>query len=246
MRNLDRPRSPQGQCAGREYVVSQEGIILRDPTPCGILSAIDDLIRKGLLENVLQPTDAPASRWSELLLVEVTDLPAPAHAYLDALSREYANGTVMFHCYRVVERERFDNCLHEHPPEVFTAAFTAELFRNPAFRTLAPVNAGALSCGADIPWMTSSPFHLTATLADMLYRGGAYSPTRDAAEVLRIAQQARIALWGSEENSPESIFYLFSDAPWSPWFYNVAWDNTLIVLNRTKGEISCLFASDTD
>lgn len=221
----------------KDYEVSKEGIYLFDPCTRGISSAVSHMARTGILEQVLQPTEPPSSRWSELPLDETAN-PEPVQAYFDALSSDHTNSEVIFHRYRAKDIDQFETSRHEH---YGVDAFMVELFRNPALRNIPPIIMGIPPVGADIPWKNDSSFHLTAVLADLLYVGHARLRRREVAEVLHLAREARASLWGREDEDEghNGIHYLYSHGYWSSWFNGGGF--TMIVTDRIRGEISCLF-----
>lgn len=85
---------------------------------------------------------------------------------------------------------------------------------------------------------------LEGDLATALALGGAYKrhpgTDRDAKDLARRAERDLIG------DRYEDFRLFASDAPWSPWFFDVAWDQTWILVDRGRAEVTIICATDTD
>lgn len=94
----------------------------------------------------------------------------------------------------------------------------------------APVSGGALGLDGD--------------LAKLLVLGGAYErfrgPQRQAKEA------ARAAVFDLVEDRFEDVEMYYTDHPWSPWFFDVAWDQTWILVDRCDTTATVICTTDTD
>ncbi|MEQ4210447.1 hypothetical protein [Actinopolymorpha sp. B9G3] len=86
--------------------------------------------------------------------------------------------------------------------------------------------------------------NLDGILATIIVRGGAYkSFQRSAAEAKRLADEAVAALTGRRY---EDFRLDRTHEPWTPWFFDVAWDHTLVLTDYRKAEMTVLCVTDTD
>lgn len=88
-------------------------------------------------------------------------------------------------------------------------------------------------------------FELCAFLASTLQRGGAYTPSDHA--TLRDAFDHAITAVASLSSSPYKPSWslaLFSESAWSSFFFNIAWDVSVILVERPFATV--LLATDTD
>lgn len=131
------------------------------------------------------------------------------------------------------------------------------LMMHDSFRTLLESNA-AQQALPDIlvpsPFPIGSPsefwpvaggaLRLEGDLAATLALGGAYrrhsGTDRDAKDLARRAERDLIG------DRYEDFRLFVSDAPWSPWFFDVAWGQTWILVDRGRTEVTIICATDTD
>lgn len=87
-------------------------------------------------------------------------------------------------------------------------------------------------------------FHLDGDLTGMIHYGGAYwNAERPAIESKQIAMDAIRELFGDRW---EDLEYAKSNSAWTNWFFDVAWDSTLVVIDRAKSLVLLIVATDTD
>lgn len=85
---------------------------------------------------------------------------------------------------------------------------------------------------------------LDGDLATLLVLGGAYERFRGPQrEAKRLACRAADNLI---QDRYEDFSVYFSDEAWSPWFYDVAWDQTWILVDRRHAEATVIVTTDTD
>lgn len=96
----------------------------------------------------------------------------------------------------------------------------------------------------DFPGVAGGALGLDGDLATLLVLGGAYErfrgPQREAKQLARRAVEDLI------QDRYEDFSVYCSDEPWSPWFYDVAWDQTWFLVDRRKAEVTVIATTDTD
>jgi hypothetical protein len=85
---------------------------------------------------------------------------------------------------------------------------------------------------------------LDGDLAALLVLGGAYErfrgPHRAAKDIAREAVHDLI------EDRYEDFLLYHSEEPWSSWFFDVAWDQTWILVDKREAEVTVICTTDTD
>jgi hypothetical protein len=90
----------------------------------------------------------------------------------------------------------------------------------------------------------AGPLRLDGFLAGVIVNGGAYKAYRGPAhEAKALAVAAAEAL---TQNRYEQFRLHVSRAPWTPWFLDVAWDNTFVLTDCANAEITVLCITDSD
>jgi hypothetical protein len=85
---------------------------------------------------------------------------------------------------------------------------------------------------------------LTGILATIIVQGGAYKAFQgSAAQAKDLADEAVADLTGRRY---EDFRLDQTYEPWTPWFYNVAWDHTLVLTDYRNAELTILCITDTD
>lgn len=85
---------------------------------------------------------------------------------------------------------------------------------------------------------------LPGLLATMLVRGGAYREWgQPAREAMRLGLAAAEVLLDGDFDGP-GVFV--SESAWSSFFFDVAWDYTVLVIDAKRRRIDVLLATDTD
>jgi hypothetical protein len=184
----------------------------------------------------------------ELGRYEVTGFTSPAlDALLDAIRATHVNGGVLFTQVRAIDVD--------DPGRWFQAEYSNS-WADEAFRSLLGSSAVRTALPellipvpypiADPPRFRQSPtgtFTLAGELASALVRGGAYARFPGSpAEAMRLAAAGVADLVGDRHYS--KVFQ--SLEPWTPWFYDVAWDHTWIVADSERLLVSILCKTDTD
>lgn len=165
--------------------------------------------------------------------------------YVHALRSRYANGSVLFHSFRLPEHPVLDwyltRQLHDSNFfERFWSTPTPSLF----FPSADPALNYYLSHGPQNIFDHSSPFFLAGGLAGIHFCGGAYSLSNGfGIRSKQLGDAAANELIGDDF---EDTLCFTSNAPWSDFFLDVAWDRTLIIISKRQRLIHCMLATDTD
>lgn len=124
--------------------------------------------------------------------------------------------------------------------------FVSTLLKHPAVRDAMPgvLPAGDLTLD-ELPELEPSfIFHLDGDLTGLIHYGGAYwSAERPAVESKQIAADVVRELF---DNRWEDLEYAKSHSAWTRWFFDVAWDSTILVIDRAKSVVVLVVATDTD
>jgi hypothetical protein len=178
--------------------------------------------------------------WQELTVMSV---PAPAETeeFLAALRRIYTNGGA--------ELRVFDLSLsalwlaHAAYDDLDRLGFPEELLRLPAVDALLPEPQRLVQ-----PEIEAGFFRLGEPLEDhltlRLVSGGAYVACDLSPEA---AEDTALAFCSAlfAESSGNLTTYL-SELGWHGWHHDIAWDATLVIVDRTKGRVWVLMLTDMD
>ncbi len=85
---------------------------------------------------------------------------------------------------------------------------------------------------------------LDGELALVLVHGGAY--TRYPGTAAEAKALGRAAVDEVVEDRHEDFDVYSSEQPWTPWFFDVAWDQTWFLVDRGRLEVTVLCMTDTD
>lgn len=180
--------------------------------------------------------------WRSVEVQPVDGTPEALHAYMDELRRVNVNGGCFFARFQVsgdrdfnwfATRNRWDEI-----------AFFSRFLTHPMVRGTLPEVTKDAAFGDDIAFEWGSSLILDGELARALVVGGAYKkfegPARAAKEM---GTQVCQALFGDRYLDIEVFRYWKA---WSPWFHDVAWDSTCVVIDRRLQAVSVLVSTDTD
>jgi hypothetical protein len=196
--------------------------------------------------------DADRPEWSDITRsheqvryepFEVTD--TRALAMLEQLRATHVNGGALLGAFRVVDvddvfrwfasRNRFGEY-----------DFFAHFLRSTAVRDELPGLQVPSPLGRELGFQESWSGTLTldGELAATLIAGGAYERFKGTPiEAKHLGITFVDAVVGERHND----FRVYrSHTPWSPYFYDVAWDVTWVLLDGMRGEVFLLCVTDTD
>lgn len=180
--------------------------------------------------------------WRSVDVQPVPGVPAPVEWYLNELRELYVNGGAEF--------ARFT--LHGNPDFEWLAsagrwsemAFFTRLFRHPGVRAVLPEVTALKKVRDSAEFKWASTLTLDGVLAQYLVGGGAYRMfPGHAREAKQLGMEVSNALIG--DRYEEVLLFTCWD-PWSPWFQDIAWDSTTLLIDRRHRMITVLCATDTD
>jgi hypothetical protein len=194
-------------------------------------------------ETQERPGDAAVeSLWRSVEIHPIEETLPEIEAYLRALRVVFANGGAVFASFGVTGNREFDwFATRSRWAEM---AFFSQAIAHPAVRRRIPeVSAGA-RLAASFEFERKSPRTLNGEFARALVTGGAYrqfeGPPQAAAD---LAARCCEALFGDRFLD---IDVFRCGRAWSPWFFDVAWDVTWVIIDRRLQRVSFLFTTDTD
>lgn len=167
--------------------------------------------------------------------------------YLDALATTRADGAT-----KVARLKAVDIADDERWFPIGSLADTYETFRNlltsdAAVQALPEVLADASFPSGQPPifyGVTCGALTLEVELARLLCAGGAYVRFAGSdAKAKRIAADAARDLL---QDRYEDFRVFHSDAAWTPWFFDVAWDSTWLLVDDANKEVTVFATTDTD
>ena len=155
------------------------------------------------------------------------------------LEKSHVNGGCKIFCAEYIEhptlhwfvsRNRFEEL------EFFEHYFKTESFRN---------NGIKFDLKKDkLEWEWLSPFILDGDIARTLKSGGAYEAFKGSGkEAKDLGVKFYEALFGDRYEDIE-LFKTYE--PWSNWFYDVAWDQTWVCVDKQRSLIWAILLTDTD
>lgn len=191
------------------------------------------------------PQDVAAS-WGELVWEPVPIDSEAVSRYLDQVRETHTNGGVLVGRWRAVSYDAVTawfavrNRLEEY--ELHRVLFDSPVVR----RDLAPLQIPTQidRVPGELEEVAGGALTLDGILATKIVQGGAYrSFAGTAAEAKRLADEAVVALTGRryEDFRLDQTF-----RAWTPWFYDIAWDHTLVLTDYGNAEVVALCVTDTD
>jgi hypothetical protein len=177
---------------------------------------------------------------------------------LGTIRATYVNGGALFAQVRAVDvddparwfaiarsrhRYRWHGTSFERARDAFGTLFDSQAMRTavPELRIPDPYPTTEPPQFLELPKGTRA---LVEDLASALLHGGAYRHfPGPAADALEVVSTGLADLMGRRRQH----FRVFqSHAPWTPWFFDVAWDHTWILADYQRLEASVLCMTDTD
>lgn len=160
-------------------------------------------------------------------------------AFLSEVSRQYVNGGCLL--YRFEARD--PSLLNFAQAGGFSRLLAALLNQPVVKNALADVKFASAKV-IPPPFRPLGSFEFEGALTEMLLGGGAYiSGLTSEDDARRISRAFVDALLGDHRRS-SAVFAL--EGAWTPWFHDVAWDCSYVILDPSARAWWTLFATDTD
>jgi hypothetical protein len=184
--------------------------------------------------------DDRSAMWKSLEFAPDDAIYPLTKAYVSALEATYAK--VLHLPFRVPNHPIYDwyasrNQFHE-------MGFFERFWSTPLVSTCLPQTLKSVNFFSLEIFKGCSPFMLAGGLACCLAEGGAYGVNRpNAMDAKRLGDGVADEWIQSRYDS--SLLYIANSA-WSDYFYDVAWDYTWVLINKSVGTIHVILATDTD
>lgn len=178
--------------------------------------------------------------WETLVVRPLTTVCNPLKEYLDALAGVYLNGKVVHQSFRIGEDAVFQ--------WYWSRNQLKEMFFFDEFMALRPVKHALGLENVDdelnqkFEW--SSPLLMPGYMAWTLDSGGAYE--RPKVSALQIRDMADAAVDAMIDGKYENCLFFHSNAPWTAFFMDVAWDHTWVLTQINERVVHIILATDTD
>lgn len=182
--------------------------------------------------------------WRTVNWEQVPILPSALDSYVAELRSLYANGDCLVARFRAVSYSNvtgwFVSRWMSEEYELLRLLFESQAFREAFPQLQAPERLDRVPGGL----AREHVLMLDGYLAQILVRGGAYTTFRgSAARAKDLATAGVDAVTGRRF---EDFEVHVSQSPWTGWFCDVAWDQTIVVLDRRDAEVTVICATDTD
>jgi hypothetical protein len=182
--------------------------------------------------------------WQTVRWEQVPILPSALDTYVAEVRSIYVNGDCLVARFRALSYSEvaawFVSRWMSEEYELFRLLFESQAFRDAFPQLQVPVGHDRVPGGL----ARESMLMLDGYLAQILVHGGAYTTFRgSAARAKELATAAVDAVTGRRF---EDFEVHVSQSPWTGWFYDIAWDHTIVMLNRRDAEVTVICATDTD
>jgi hypothetical protein len=186
--------------------------------------------------------DRAMTMWREIDFPLVCEDDPRLASFLEPLRRLYANGRAIHRRFAIPQHADFQEFIERgrlHDVFFFGRFWQA---RSVAAALPYPPHEPNLVGHSEFAW--TQRVALPGILATPLVRGGAYeSWNRTAREAMQLGLTAAEVLLEGDFEEP-TVFV--SESAWSSFFFDVAWDYTVMVIDAKRRRIEVLLATDTD
>lgn len=180
--------------------------------------------------------------WDDVVYtVETFDNPHVT-GFLSVLGEIFVNGGVILRSFPATDPAAFDDAFRKDFRGIDHGAQT--------FLTRPSVVAALPELRIELPiprppeFRWTSGFGMEGDLTHMLLVGGAYERYSGTVEQARsLSRRFMETLFGKNLHR---LWVGRSTTPWAPWFHDIAWDNTFIVLDQRARRFVLLCITDTD
>jgi hypothetical protein len=176
--------------------------------------------------------------WSRARARVVTDDDPRIDTYVAALAAEYSNGTVSYAAFELDLAEDVFAMATHHENWKYSQLLEL-LWLVPAVAAHFPRVRSTVK-SVDDHFASTDVFFLAAVLCQRIRAGGAYSQAASIARAFELGVPCAQALAG------EPCAVLLSEHAWCNFFFDVAWDFSVVVVSPVARRVKVLLATDTD
>ena len=167
---------------------------------------------------------------------------APAmEAFVSAVAKQYANGGCLLSQFEARDHAEFDAATVKH--HRLEDCLTGFLGRPEVQAGLKEVQVDRASRFPP-PFHAAGAFEFEGALAQLLLAGGAYTGGVGSEEEARRLAREFVDAIVEDRRLLCTVFVL--EGAWTPWFFDVMWDHTYILMDRGARCWWTLFMTDTD
>ena len=177
----------------------------------------------------------------ENLTISHFELNSPAiNEYKSELEKLYVNGSVKCEMFLLGESEVLDWYVSRN--QLKEMLFFWKLWEHPVVNEALKIND--IDEDSNKLFKESSPFILGGGLAWVLDCGGAYNePAWEGSKSKELGEKAALELLNDDF---DNCVVFEAGGAWCGYFYDVAWDYTWVVLNKSTRMLKVIMATDTD
>lgn len=167
-----------------------------------------------------------------------------AKAFIEAMNTQYVNGGLTMAKFQITPSIKPQDF-----PGINNKAFTEGILNNKSLQNSFPElylsqQQTPISLGKT-PVLITGLYELLGKLSNCLALGGAYGK-QDIHSHSEIIQMTTDFIENFISNDYLGYHTITLYDSWSPWFLDIAWDYTFIVLHKSLNELSFICITDTD
>ena len=191
-----------------------------------------------------RPTNSEVDKMFSSLTISHLPFPEDKRItdYLDTIKQKYSNGSVLFYQFKV----QGDNTFHFYASRnrLLEIDFINKLFSKQVFKETAKELTGIDKIEVNNSNWMSDIFSLPGDLARRIYYGGAYSQEHFSAENAFNLSVNFIDAIADKRYADFNSWILGGN--WSDWFFNIAWDYSVLLFDKGKSVVTLICMTDTD
>ena len=184
----------------------------------------------------------PVATWSQVEYIVETDDAHAIRSFVTAMTEQFVNGDCVIRQFIAKDPSHFDAALaHDRQGvEHWLGAFLSR----PEVRASLAVIRIAEAESITPAFRTIGAYEFEGALVEILLGGGAYSHGVGSEERARVLAKDFVDSLLGENRRHCTLFVI--DGPWTPWFFDVAWDYSYLLFDTVARRWSTLFMTDTD
>jgi hypothetical protein len=226
------------RASGEVRLSARRECTIRHPAAIRLVVGVEE----SQLINDLPMFDRAMNMWREVDFPLLAEEAQELNPYLNSLRGTYGNGAVLHKTFSMPEHADLTEF-------VLLGALHPVYFFERFWRTKS-VSAALPYELHDVNFLNTSlfqrvlPVQLPGSLASALVRGGAYGQNvPQARQAVALSSAAAEVLVAGDF---DGAMVFISEAAWSEFFHDVAWDYTWLVVQPGRRRIEVLLATDTD